>query len=165
MIDNTMECVILTDNELEELIAKYGERFELDLLIEEMSELTKELIKMRRNCCVDHITREVCEEFVHVNFSLAVLRQIIARQDKLNKTSYFEYIHREAEEKAIDVKINYLGRSPYSEDINFTDNTHRKSSLDTFWDKLNSTIVIPNDREKKLLVMIEQLIKLCKEES
>jgi hypothetical protein len=82
----THEYVKLTKSEIEKLISLHSPREEIDILIEEMSELIKALMKQRRRrkgVFPEHgITPEICEEFVHVHISLKVLRQIIEDEDK-----------------------------------------------------------------------------------
>ncbi len=64
---------MLDDEVLVKAIETFGSQRQMDVLIEEMSELTKEIIKARRNAYPEErqpITDKMMEEFVDVTISL-----------------------------------------------------------------------------------------------
>jgi DNA gyrase/topoisomerase IV subunit A len=102
----TSEYVKLTKEEIEKLISLHSPREEIDILIEEMSELTKALLKQRRRrngIFPNHgITREVCEEFVHVHISMAVLGNIMHSDPDANL--WRRTINQHSDEKAKEIR-------------------------------------------------------------
>jgi hypothetical protein len=59
---------------LQEAINRYGEDYQTDRMLEEMSELTKELLKFRRNGGMNH--SDVLDEMVDVEIMLEQMKMI-----------------------------------------------------------------------------------------
>ena len=69
----------MNQNEIfDKALSKWGFDLQADVLIEEMSELTKAIIKARRNG--DKITPEVVEEMVDVSICLMQIRREAAKK-------------------------------------------------------------------------------------
>jgi hypothetical protein len=112
----TSKYVKLTKEEIKKLIAMHSEREEIDILIEEICELTKEmsdlakaLIKQRRRrngVVPEHsITPQICEEFVHVYISMAVLQQIIENEDvRVGGNKLEQMLQENADRKAKEIR-------------------------------------------------------------
>ena len=79
----------------EEMIEKYGENAQLDIVVEELSELTKEVIKYKRTKThgepydIEEMAGELADVFVVADIVLAVLKTHgISKEDVMRKVDF-----------------------------------------------------------------------------
>lgn len=85
-----------TSTELaEKMIDKYGENAQLDIVVEELSELTKEVIKYKRTKThgepyeINHMAEELADAYVVLDIVMAVLKDhFISEEDIQNIIDY-----------------------------------------------------------------------------
>lgn len=82
----------MNDKNLKKIIAAYGNRAQVDVAIEEMSELTKALLKFRRaigTVAESECRMNIAEELADVKIMLRQLELIYENEDKV--TEWVEY--------------------------------------------------------------------------
>ena len=76
-------------------IETYGKQMQMDVLIEEMSELVKELIKTKRRAWKDdgkyHLDRAVFEEYVDVRICLEQMEMLFKNEFRSDALYHEEY--------------------------------------------------------------------------
>lgn len=103
---------MLCSDVLDMAIKTYGEQMQMDILIEEMAELTKELIKTKRRAWRDdgkyHLDRRVFEEFVDVRIVLDQM-ELLLRAHMGGDDEYFKQ-YEEQRLKVLNELLNRINR-------------------------------------------------------